>query len=132
MKHWIVTQTMPSWRLALAPLSVCVGLYAVSWVVGQQQQTLGEEKRPNIVMILTDDQDLHMGSLDFMPQTRRLIADEGTTFSNHFCTVALCCPSRVTLWTGKAAHNTNVTDVNPPHGWFTSGIEYIISISLTL
>ena len=43
-------------------------------------------------------------------------AERGTSFANHFCTNALCCPSRVTLWTGKSPHNTNVTDVNPPHG----------------
>lgn len=29
-----------------------------------------------------------------------------------------CCPSRVNLWTGKSPHNTNVTDVNPPHGGY--------------
>lgn len=73
-------------------------------------------KRPNIVLILTDDQDLHMNSMEYMPLTRKLIADQGTEFRNHFCTNALCCPSRVTLWTGKSPHNHNVTDVNPPHG----------------
>lgn len=110
---------MFSWRAILATLSICVGLYAAHWGAGgQSQQALGGRKRPNIVMILTDDQDLHMDSLAYMPHTQKLIAEQGTSFSNHFCTVALCCPSRVTLWTGKAAHNTNVTDVNPPHGWF--------------
>lgn len=74
------------------------------------------KKQPNIVFILTDDQDLHMDSLSYMPQLKKHISDQGTTFENHYCTVALCCPSRVSLWTGKAAHNTNVTDVNPPYG----------------
>ena len=32
--------------------------------------------------------------------------------------VALCCPSRVNLWTGQMPHNTNVTDVKPPYGKF--------------
>lgn len=41
---------------------------------------------------------------------------EGATYENHFCTVALCCPSRVNLWTGRAAHNTNVTGLVPPYG----------------
>ena len=77
-------------------------------------------KRPNIVFILTDDQDLHMNSLDYLPHIKRHISDRGTHFKKHFCSTALCCPSRVTLWTGKLAHNTNVTDVNPPYGKLTS------------
>jgi arylsulfatase A-like enzyme len=74
--------------------------------------------RPNIVFILTDDQDLHLGSLDYTPLTRKHLLDEGTFYSRHFVTIAVCCPSRVSLWTGKAAHNTNVTDVNPPYGGY--------------
>ncbi|KAI0020296.1 alkaline-phosphatase-like protein [Xylariomycetidae sp. FL0641] len=74
--------------------------------------------KPNIVFILTDDQDLHMQSLDYMPLLKKHITDRGTFFKRHFCTVSLCCPSRVTLWTGKAAHNTNVTNVTPPYGGY--------------
>jgi arylsulfatase A-like enzyme len=94
----------------------------------QSQQPLGPlpfsnsaaagQKQPNIIFILTDDQDLHMDSLSYMPHLKKHITDKGTTFQNHYCTVALCCPSRVSLWTGKAAHNTNVTDVNPPYGGY--------------
>lgn len=71
---------------------------------------------PNIVFLLSDDQDLHMDSLSYMPQLQRLLVEQGTFFRRHYCTVALCCPSRATIWTGKEAHNTNVTDVNPPYG----------------
>ncbi|KAI8944841.1 arylsulfatase-like protein [Xylaria longipes] len=74
--------------------------------------------RPNIVFILTDDQDLHMQSLDYMPFVQEHLINHGTSFRKHFCTTALCCPSRVSLWTGKAAHNTNVTDVTPPYGGY--------------
>ncbi|KAK0816979.1 hypothetical protein LTR75_003333 [Friedmanniomyces endolithicus] len=72
----------------------------------------------NIVFILSDDQDLHMDSLSYMPFLKQHLTDHGTTFNRHYCTNALCCPSRVSLWTGKAAHNTNVTDVNPPYGGY--------------
>ncbi|RYO97620.1 hypothetical protein DL765_011115 [Monosporascus sp. GIB2] len=75
-------------------------------------------KRPNIVFILTDDQDLHLHSLDYMPFVKKHLLNRGTFYKRHFCTIALCCPSRVTLWTGKAAHNTNVTDVKPPYGGY--------------
>ncbi|KAI0110567.1 Arylsulphatase [Hypoxylon sp. NC0597] len=59
-----------------------------------------------------------MNSLDYMPFVHKHLIDHGTLFKRHFCTTALCCPSRVTLWTGKAAHNTNVTNVVPPYGGY--------------
>lgn len=92
---------------------------------GHEQQPLGlsdswgpspQGKKPNIVFILTDDQDLHMQSLDYLPLIKKHLRDQGTFYKRHYCTTAICCPSRVSLWTGKLAHNTNVTDVNPPHG----------------
>ncbi|KAH8176395.1 sulfatase domain-containing protein [Sarocladium implicatum] len=74
--------------------------------------------RPNVVFILTDDQDVHLNSLDFMPMVRRHLTEKGTTFARHYVTTAVCCPSRVNLWTGRASHNTNITDVKPPYGGY--------------
>ncbi|KAH6693763.1 alkaline-phosphatase-like protein [Plectosphaerella plurivora] len=74
--------------------------------------------RPNILFILVDDQDWHMHSLDYMPSVQKHLVGEGTLYANHYCTVALCCPSRVNMWTGRAAHNTNVTDVFAPYGGY--------------
>ncbi|KAI5243090.1 arylsulfatase [Aureobasidium subglaciale] len=75
-------------------------------------------KQPNILFIITDDQDGHMGSVEHMPLLKKHLIEKGTSFENHFCTIAICCPSRVNLWTGRAAHNTNVTDVGPPYGGY--------------
>lgn len=61
--------------------------------------------RPNIVFILTDDQDLHLNSLDYMPLTQKHLVDQGTFYKRHYCTIAVCCPSRVSLWTGKTGEN---------------------------
>lgn len=72
--------------------------------------------KKNIVFILTDDQDAVMDSVSYMPLLHKHIANQGTSFVNHFTTTAICCPSRVSLWTGKQPHNTNVTDVSPPYG----------------
>jgi hypothetical protein len=85
-------------------------------VAALEQVSLGTEKRPNIIFILTDDQDLHMDSLNYMPLLQKYIVKEGTFYERHYCSTAICCPSRVRLWTGKYAHNTNVTDVFPPYG----------------
>ncbi|KAJ5833279.1 arylsulfatase [Penicillium riverlandense] len=84
----------------------------------QQQQPLSAPRKPNIVFILTDDQDAHLDSLDYMPFVQKHLIDKGTYYRSHYCTTSVCCPSRVTLWTGKLAHNTNVTDVNPPYGGY--------------
>jgi N-acetylglucosamine-6-sulfatase len=73
---------------------------------------------PNFVFIISDDQDVHLNSLAHMPLLKTYMTEQGTNFSKHYCTVAQCCPSRVTLWTGKAAHNTNVTDVQGPFGMY--------------
>ncbi|KAI5917317.1 Arylsulphatase [Camillea tinctor] len=106
-------------RLAAAIIGT-VTLYAAA-THGQKQVPLvgGDQKRrPNVVFVLTDDQDVHLSSLDYMPLLKKHILDEGTYFDKHYCTTAVCCPSRVTLWTGKASHNTNVTNVNPPYGGY--------------
>jgi len=76
----------------------------------------GRSAKPNFIFIITDDQDLHLNSIDYQISVQKHFAQEGTWFKKHFCTVALCCPSRVSLLTGKAAHNTNVTDVSAPYG----------------
>lgn len=77
-----------------------------------------EKKRPNVVFIMTDDQDAKMNSLDYMPAVQNHLVEKGTHYQKHYCTVSWCCPSRVSLWTEKTAHNTNVTNVEPPYGKF--------------
>lgn len=82
----------------------------------QHITTTTTSNRPNVVFILTDDQDVHLDSLSYQPLVKKYLIDKGLSFQHHYCTVAICCPSRVNLWTGLAAHNTNVTDVAPPYG----------------
>jgi len=66
----------------------------------------GGDTRPNIVLIMTDDEDLATHA--FMPKTRALIEDQGTVFDNYFVTYSFCCPSRATMLTGQYSHNHRI------------------------
>ncbi len=71
-------------------------------------------KRPNIVLILTDDQ--RWDTLWSMPNVRRLLVRHGVTFTNSFVSDSLCCPSRASVLTGNYAHTTHVWDNHRPNG----------------
>jgi arylsulfatase A-like enzyme len=72
--------------------------------------------QPNVIVVMTDDQnvrDLRIAT----PETKRRIGGRyGTQFRNAFATFPLCCPSRVSIITGRYAHNHGVVGNNPPDG----------------
>jgi N-acetylglucosamine-6-sulfatase len=76
-------------------------------------------KKPNIVLILTDDLDqtLYLDPSRF-PTVNSLLVEEGTTFSNYFVTDSLCCPSRSSILRGQYVHNHDVRSNKPPLGGF--------------
>jgi N-acetylglucosamine-6-sulfatase len=85
--------------------------------------------RPNVVVIQTDDQTLNElyatytppggATVTAMPNTLGLIAGRGETFSRYYVSYSLCCPSRVTLLTGRYAHNHNVRGNIQPNGGYS-------------
>ena len=87
------------------------------------------ESPPSIVVIQTDDQTLDGLYATFsafpgaaetraMPNTLDLIADRGMTFNRYYVPYPLCCPSRVSLMTGRYAHNSGVKGNVQPNGGY--------------
>ena len=75
-------------------------------------------RRPNIVMILTDDHASHAVSAygSVVNRTPRIdeIADNGWRLDNCFATNALCSPSRASILTGTYSHINGVTTLVTP------------------
>ena len=72
--------------------------------------SLEGNKAPNILFLLTDDQDVTAKSLDYMPFLNKLLRNEGMEFLNYFVPTGLCCPSRSTIIRGQYCHNTKIWD----------------------
>jgi N-acetylglucosamine-6-sulfatase len=97
----------------LAILVVALAALAGSLVIPEgRTQT---DRRPNIVVILTDDQTFD--SLPHVPPVMPYLQariedpnDHWIDFPNAFLNTPLCCPSRATILSGRYSHETQVLD----------------------
>jgi N-acetylglucosamine-6-sulfatase len=83
---------------------------------GAQTARAPAGRPPNIVLIQADDQTMGQFTPEVMPKTKRLLADQGTSFRDYVATTAQCCPSRASLITGQYAHNDGVTSNGVGYG----------------
>jgi len=89
---------------------------AGAFVAGSSSAAEAPTARPNIVVVMTDDQTLE--SMRVMASVNALIGRQGVTFVNSFASFPLCCPSRATFLTGQYAHNHRILGNRPPRGGY--------------
>src|SRR6266540_1081617 len=64
--------------------------------------------KPNILILLTDDQTFHQFDRSLMPNVFGQLVDQGVRFTRGYVNQSQCCPSRSTILTGLSAHHTGV------------------------
>ncbi len=110
------TSSLRSVSITLMPFIL---ILLVALTVTGDDTALAQEQvpqKPNIMFILADD--MREDDFEHMPQTRKLLAGQGLTFSNAFVTHSLCCPSRASILRGQYTHNHQVlTNIGPMGGF---------------
>jgi N-acetylglucosamine-6-sulfatase len=127
------TRAQAAARLALAAGLLAL-LAAIAFAGNQSARAAGKahasaRQKPSFVVIQTDDETLDQlyaaytpvggATIRAMPNTLNLIAKKGATFTRYYVSYPLCCPSRVSLLTGRYAHNHHVRGNVPPEGGYT-------------
>ena len=64
--------------------------------------------RPNIIVVMTDDQRWDTITQETMPFVMRRLQRRGVTCTNAFATTAVCCPARLSFLTGNLASRHGV------------------------
>jgi arylsulfatase A-like enzyme len=127
---------LPSHARLLAAAGLLALLCGLALSAGKAHGAVEEEpplnpnsEAPSFVVIQTDDQTLDELYATFsaypgapatraMPNTLELLAKKGETFNRYYVSYPLCCPSRVSLMTGRYAHNTGVKGNVQPNGGY--------------
>lgn len=69
---------------------------------------------PNVVVVLTDD--MRADDLRYLPNVRRLLVDQGMTFTRAQSPHPLCCPARAEILSGQYEQNNGVHHNTGPYG----------------
>src|SRR3954466_3844748 len=100
----------------LAPLVAVFALLVFAGTADARPASAGKDGRPNILVVMTDDE--AATDVAQMPNVKRLLAGQGTTFADAIDSFPLCCPARATFITGQYAHNHGVAGNFYPYGWY--------------
>jgi N-acetylglucosamine-6-sulfatase len=98
-------------RMGGLPRAFCGTLLALAVLTTASPAAAGEDQpaeRPNVIVVVTDDQPISSYRPEYMPRTFRLFVDRSTDFTQSVVATPLCCPSRAALATGQYGHNNGV------------------------
>jgi N-acetylglucosamine-6-sulfatase len=99
---------------ALPPAASALRLAVLTCLLGlgcrggepEVASTQAAPRRPNLILIVTDD--MSLAELPHLPVVQRRLVEEGVTFTNAFVSTPSCTPSRVSILTGQYAHNHGI------------------------
>ena len=112
MNRFLLAARWPVLALVVSACLIALGLGSAADADAAKRKA----PKPNVVFILSDDQ--RADEMKWMPQTRRLLGQAGTTFENFFAPFPLCCPARMSVMTGQYPHNHGVDGNFPPEGYY--------------
>jgi arylsulfatase A-like enzyme len=93
---------------------------ALALAAGESATRAVRAPRPNVVLIVTDDQDT--GAWTSCPVSTAC-SPSRATFTNAFVTAPQCCPSHVSILSGRYPHNSGVLNNWYPTGGFRRFLE---------
>ena len=105
-----------TWKVRRLALLAAVGALVLPAAAQARPATAAKDGRPNILVVMTDDQ--ATADVRHMPNVKRLLGRQGTTFADAVDSFPLCCPARATFITGQYAHNHKVMGNFWPFGWY--------------
>ena len=85
-----------------------------------------DASKPNIILILTDDQGIGdvaaYGATDILTPGIDRMAKNGTRFTQFYANASVCSPSRASVMTGMVPQRAGVPGNVPPPPWNTKGL----------
>lgn len=119
---------MVNLRIRIAVFFLLLGLlYAIAIHISpvyqkvegaRRQERSTRSNRPNILLVLADDLDQKLGTMQYTPNIQVLLHDQGLTFDDFLVTNALCGPSRATILRGQYTKSHKVYTNRSRYGGF--------------
>ncbi len=95
--------------LLVAWASPATGMTPSAWSSSRARADVGSpDPRPNILLLVSDDQTDSTFSRSLMPDVYGQLVDQGVSFNRGYDVSSLCCPSRSEILTGLYEHHTGV------------------------
>lgn len=100
-------------RGSLSVLVVLTSLLALAFAGSPSAHAAKKPGRPNLLLVLVDDQATNTFNRALMPKTFRRLVDHGTRFTDGLAAPPLCCPDRAGILTGQYPHHHGVLSNDP-------------------